>query len=101
MHIPNLYDGTPLHVSLSPVLTPAENAQRYYKKYNKLKRAQEAVAEQLQETKDLRDYLDTVGESLVFATSRRETAEIKDELEKAGVLKAAKKKNIPRPSRSP
>jgi predicted ribosome quality control (RQC) complex YloA/Tae2 family protein len=99
--IPNLYDGTPLHVSLSPVLTPAENAQRYYKKYNKLKRAQEAVAEQLQETKDLRDYLDTVGESLVFATSRRETAEIKDELEKAGVLKAAKKKNIPQAKSEP
>ena len=99
--IPNLYDGTPLHVSLSPVLTPAENAQHYYKKYNKLKRAQEAVAAQLQETRDLRDYLDTIGESLVFASSRRETAEIKEELEKAGVLKASKKKNIPQAKSEP
>lgn len=98
--IPNLYDGTPLHAVLSPVLSPAENAQRYYKKYNKLKRAQAAVAEQLRETQGLRDYLDTIGESLVFATSRRETAEIREELEKAGVLRASKRKRFPKPSRN-
>ena len=99
--IPNLYDGTPLHAVLSPVLSPAENAQRYYKKYNKLKRAQAAVAEQLRETQGLRDYLDTIGESLVFATSRRETAEIREELEKAGVLRASKKKTIPQAKSEP
>ena len=47
--VPNIYDGTLLQVTLSPVLTPAENAQKYYKKYNKLKRAQEEIAIHLAE----------------------------------------------------
>jgi predicted ribosome quality control (RQC) complex YloA/Tae2 family protein len=35
----NIYDNTPLKISLAPQLTPSENAQAYYKKYNKYKRA--------------------------------------------------------------
>ena len=90
--IPNIYDGTSLPVALSPILTPAENAQKYYKKYNKLKRAQEEVAIQLAETKDMRNYLESVEESLHFATTRQETEEIKEELQKAGILPVPKRK---------
>ena len=90
--VPNIYDGTSLQVSLSPVLTPAENAQKYYKKYNKLKRAQEEVAIQLAEAKDMRIYLEGVEESLHFASTRQETEEIKEELQKTGILPVPKRK---------
>ena len=90
--VTNIYDGTPLQVVLSPILTPAENAQRYYKKYNKLKRAQEEVAVQLAETADLRNYLESVEESLHFATTRQETEEIKEELQREGILPVPKRK---------
>ena len=90
--VPNIYDGSSLQVTLSPVLTPAENAQKYYKKYNKLKRAQEEVAIQLAEAKDMRIYLESVEESLQLATTRLETEEIKEELQKTGILPVPKRK---------
>ena len=90
--IPNIYDGTSLPVALSPILTPAENAQKYYKKYNKLKRAQEEIAIQLAETKEMQNYLESVEESLHFVTTKQETEEIKEELQRAGILPVPKRK---------
>ena len=90
--VPNIYDGTLLQVALSPVLTPAENAQKYYKKYNKLKRAQEEIAIHLAEATDMRTWLESVDESLRLATTRQETEEIKEELQTAGILPVPKRK---------
>ena len=90
--VPNIYDGTPLQVTLSPVLTPAENAQKYYKKYNKLKRAKEEIAIHLAEAADQRIWLESVAESLRFATTRQETEEIKEELQTAGLLPVPRRK---------
>ena len=99
--VPNIYDGTLLQVTLSPMLTPAENAQKYYKKYNKLKRAQEEIAVQLAEATDLRAWLESVEESLRFATTRQETEEIKEELQTAGLLPVSKRKPHPSGKSSP
>ena len=90
--VPNIYDGTLLQVTLSPVLTPAENAQKYYKKYNKLKRAREEIAIHLAEATDMRTWLESVDESLRLATTRQETEEIKEELQTAGILPVPKRK---------
>ena len=90
--VPNIYDGALLQVTLSPVLTPAENAQKYYKKYNKLKRAQDEIALHLAETTDMRNWLESVEESLRLATTRQETEEIKEELQTAGILPVPKRK---------
>ena len=90
--VPNIYDGTLLQVTLSPVLTPAENAQKYYKKYNKLKRAKEEIAIHLAEAADQRIWLESVAESLRFATTRQETEEIKEELQTAGLLPVPRRK---------
>ena len=32
----NIYDNEPLEIQLSPLLSPTENAQAYYKRYNKI-----------------------------------------------------------------
>ena len=90
--VPNIYDGTLLQVTLSPVLTPAENAQKYYKKYNKLKRAREEIAIHLGEATDMRTWLESVEASLRLATTRQETEEIKEELQTAGILPVPKRK---------
>ncbi len=90
--VPNIYDGTLLQVTLSPVLTQAENAQKYYKKYNKLKRAQEEIVLHLAEATDMRTWLESVEESLRLATTRQETEEIKEELQTAGILPVPKRK---------
>ena len=90
--VPNIYDGTLLQVTLSPVLTPAENAQKYYKKYNKLKRAREEIAIHLAEATDMRTWLESVEASLRLATTRQETEEIKEELQTAGILPVPKRK---------
>ena len=90
--VSNIYDGNALQVTLSPALTPVENAQKYYKKYNKLKRAQEEIAIQLAEVRDMRTWLEGVEESLQFVTTRQETEEIKEELQKAGILPVPRRK---------
>jgi predicted ribosome quality control (RQC) complex YloA/Tae2 family protein len=90
--VPNIYDGSSLQVDLSPLLTPAENAQKYYKKYNKLKRAREEAVIRLEETREIRAWLESVEESLHLATTRQETEEIREELQKAGILPVPKRK---------
>lgn len=90
--IPNIYNGMPLHVALSPVLTPAENVQKYYKKYAKLKRGQEELAFRLKETQDSLAYLESVEESLQTASTRLEIEEIREELHKEGILNVPGKK---------
>ena len=90
--VTNIYDGTSLQIALSPILTPAENAQKYYKKYNKLKRAQKEVAVRLAEAKDMLTYLESVEESLRYSTTRQETEEIKEELQSIGILSVPKRK---------
>ena len=88
----NIYDGEPLTIALSPVLSPSENAQAYYKKYNKYKRAQEEVALQLAETRDLLNYLNSIDASLSTAQTKQDVAEIKQELIAAGLLAGNKKR---------
>lgn len=89
----NIYDDTPLEVTLSPLLTPTENAQAYYKRYNKYKRAQSEVQHQIDATQEMLAYLASIDASLTTATLKNEIAEIKQELITAGLLQAPTKKN--------
>ena len=90
----SIYDGTELDVKLEPMLTPVENAQAYYKRYNKYKRAQTEVQLQIATTKEMLDYLASIEASLLTATTKSELAEINQELIAAGLIKVfGKKKN--------
>ena len=46
----NYYTNEEITIPLDPTLSPAKNAQKYFDRYNKLKRTKEAVATQLEET---------------------------------------------------
>lgn len=89
----NIYDGTPLTIKLAPDLTANENAQKYYKRYNKLKRAQAEIKEQLKLTEEAVEYLGSIDIALKLVQTRAEVAEIKAELAAAGFITVKNTKN--------
>ena len=88
----NIYDGEPVQIKLNPVLSPADNAQAYYKKYNKYKRAQGELRQQIQATEESLEYLATLDASLLTATTKNEIEEIRQEMVAAGLIKEFGKK---------
>lgn len=88
----NIYDNQPLTINLAPELTPVENAQSYYKRYNKYKRAQTEISQQIKATEDMLIYLGSLEASLLTAATKTEVEEIAQEMTFCGLLKATKKK---------
>lgn len=82
-----LYDYTTekeIEIPLDETLTPAQNAQKYYKKYNKYKTAKVMLEKQIELSNEEQKYIDSVFESLTKATSENDLAEIRDELNISG-----------------
>lgn len=79
-------------VPLDERYSPAENAQKYYKRYSKLKNANQLLLEQIPETQEEIDYLENVLNSIDHCTEVLELDEIKEELIKEGYLKGSIKK---------
>ena len=71
-------------VELDSRLTPAANAQRYYKRYNKAKNAKVELAKQIAIGEEELAYLSTVFEALRRAESPSDLLEIRDELYRSG-----------------
>ena len=72
--------------------SPAENAQRYYKKYSKLKNAHSLLLKQIPETQEEIKYLENVLVSIDNSIEVMDLDEIKEELIKEGYLKGNIKK---------
>ena len=47
-------------IPLDPTMTPQENAKKYFDRYNKLKRTAQALEEQLQDTKEEIQHLESI-----------------------------------------
>ncbi len=91
----NYYTNETIAIPLDPTKTPAENAKKYFEKYNKLKRTYEALSTLITETKDEIDYLESVSNALDIALSEDDLLEIKEELIRTGyVKKKASKQKI-------
>lgn len=73
-----------VRVELDSRLSPAANAQRYYKKYNKAKTAKIELARQIELGEAELAYLYTVFESLTRAETPADLTEIRDELYRSG-----------------
>ena len=85
--LPNYYaDGATVTIPLDPTMSPAENAQRYFKRYAKAKAARTAVREQLEAAEADLAYLEQVSLHLEMADSPDTLAEIEAELHNAGVI---------------
>lgn len=90
----NYYDNNSIiTVPLKTELTPQENANAYFKRYNKLKRTFEAATHQAEETKREIDFLESVSNSLDLAENVDDLIQIRLELEDAGYLHASKNRN--------
>ncbi|MDY4771152.1 MAG: NFACT RNA binding domain-containing protein [Lachnospiraceae bacterium] len=83
----NYYTNEEITIPLDDTLTPAENAKKYFDKYNKLKRTQEALTTQLEETKSDIEHLESISTSLDIALSESDLSQIKEELTEYGYIK--------------
>lgn len=91
----NYYDenAATIKIPLDKSLSPAQNAQKYYKKYNKQKRTLAAVAPQKAEAEADLDYTQSMLSSLARAENMLDITEIEQELRDNGLLPVEKKKN--------
>ena len=85
-------DGAPLVIALDRRLTINQNCQNYYRKYNKLKRAQILLKQQLAECKAGIMYLESIAESLKSSVTLSEINDIHSELIAGGYLREKPKK---------
>lgn len=86
------YTGEEIEIPLSVQLSPSENAQKYFKKYNKGKRAKEYLKEQMSITKEEIYYLESQIDNIRKCTEIEEFNEIKEDLIENGYLKTQGRK---------
>ena len=77
-------------IPLDRQLTPGENAQRYYKKYQKLKAARDMAIVQREQTLNELDYLEGQLDNLTKCTAENELSELIEELKDQGYIKRDK-----------
>ena len=89
--LPDYYaDGMPMvHVPLDEKLSPAQNAQRYFKLYQKARSARILAAEQIEKTSEELYYLEGQLENLTKCEDEPSLAELRGELEKLGYVNAS------------
>ena len=93
-----------INIPLDPKLSPSQNAQKYYKKYTKLKNASKLLEKEIPKTEDEIEYLENILVSIENCTEIEELDEIKEELINEGYLKGKnrkKKKNKKQNSSKP
>lgn len=83
----NYYTGEKITIPLDETLTPIENAKRYFDKYQKLKRTEEAVGKQAAETAREIEHLESIKTSLDIAVLEEDLTQIKEEMIESGYLK--------------
>ncbi|MDE6585250.1 MAG: NFACT family protein [Clostridia bacterium] len=90
----NYYDENcgKIKIELDKSLSPADNAQRYFKRYAKLKRTAATVNEQRGETVTRLDYLKSIISHVNAAENLCDFEEIKEELKADGIIKEQEKK---------
>lgn len=91
--LPNFYDNNKeITISLSNQLSPSQNAQKYFKKYQKLKNAVTFINEQIELTKKEVAYLEEIQTQIELATPT-DLNDIKTELQQEGYIKKKQQKS--------
>ncbi len=85
--VQNFYDNNSnITIRLNPKISPSQNAQNFYKRYNKAKVTEKYAAEQIKEAEEELSYLETVHDSILKAETPRDLSEIKEELREQGYM---------------
>ena len=80
-------DNAPVAVPLDPLLTPQQNAAKYYKRYTKAKTAEKYLRQQMDLAERDLHYLESVLAELTRAETEADYLDIRAELREAGFLK--------------
>ncbi len=86
----NYYTNEELTIPLDENLSASENAKKYFDKYTKLKRTEEALSELVKTTSDEIMHLESVLNSLEIARDTDDLAAISEELIDCGFMKIKK-----------
>ena len=89
----NYYTNQPITIALDKTLTPNQNAQRYFKRYQKLKEAVKYLTDLIEETKATILYLESV-ETVLNQAGLEEIAEIREELIQTGFIRRRQREKI-------
>lgn len=87
----DFYTGNPVKIPLDPMLSPIDNAKKFFEKYSKLKRTYEALIEIIEETKASISYLESIDVALNIASSEDDLKAISKELVQTGYIRHGKK----------
>ena len=85
-------EGGTINISLDSTLSPSKNAQKYFKTYNKYKRAKEILTPMLKTEEAEIDYTDSVAAAISSAETILDLKEIETELTEMGLLRAQKER---------
>lgn len=96
----NYYTNEEITIPLDPTLTPMENSKKYFAQYNKLKRTCEALTEQVAQTRQELEHLQSIQTALDITLEENDLADIKRELIEYGYIKfkgqSKKKGKVPK-----
>lgn len=81
------YTNEEISIPLEEQLTPSENAQRYYRLYNKLKNREESASVQLKKAEEDLDYYNNLLHQMETITTEDEVEQIREELMEEGIIK--------------
>lgn len=90
----NYYTNETITIPLDPLMSPSENAKKYFDKYNKLKRTDEALTTLIKETKDEITHLESVLTAMDIALQEEDLSQIKEELVESGYIKRKGRGNV-------
>lgn len=92
--VENFYDENygNLRIKLNPAISPAANAQKYYKDYQKAKNAENVLTEQIKKGHNDLLYVESVLDTVIRAENERDLAQIREELTEQGYLHRQKGK---------
>ena len=83
----NYYTNEEITIPLDPTKSALENAQKYFERYAKLKRTQEAVSVQAAETKKEIDHLSSIAAAIDMALLEDDLMQIREELIDSGYVR--------------
>lgn len=89
----------PVEIPLSPILSPQQNAAKFYKDYTRMKNAEKELTRQLELGETELNYLKSVLDELNRAQTDAELEEIKQELQEQGYLRPEGNRKRPKQGR--
>jgi predicted ribosome quality control (RQC) complex YloA/Tae2 family protein len=99
VQLENFYTGEAVEIILDPRLTPAHNAQLYFKRYHKFRKGAEYARTELVDLEAEALYLETLETAITLAETPADLQEVREELAGAGYLREKPGTKRPQPQR--